>query len=147
MTTIKSFLLASALTAFGGIVMAQDLAPLNSDEEPDRMDWSELTERFGDLPKPTEGTQIGGVSKALTNEYWRSLGEGYKNMTDAQGVGLAYQAAPSEGDQLGQLSIAENMILQGYQGLLVSPQTDNNLQPAMEPPPAGVSRSSTSMTP
>ncbi|ABL68361.1 sugar ABC transporter substrate-binding protein [Paracoccus denitrificans] len=132
MTTIKSFLLASALTAFGGIVMAQDLAPLNSDEEPDRMDWSELTERFGDLPKPTEGTQIGGVSKALTNEYWRSLGEGYKNMTDAQGVGLAYQAAPSEGDQLGQLSIAENMILQGYQGLLVSPQTDNNLQPAME---------------
>ncbi len=54
MTTIKSFLLASALTAFGGIVMAQDLAPLNSDEEPDRMDWSELTERFGDLPKPTE---------------------------------------------------------------------------------------------
>ncbi len=72
------------------------------------------------------------MSKALTNEYWRSLGEGYKNMTDAQGVGLAYQAAPSEGDQLGQLSIAENMILQGYQGLLVSPQTDNNLQPAME---------------
>ena len=132
MIPIKSFLLASAVTAFAGVAMAQDLAPLNSDEEPDRMDWSELSERFGDLPAPAEGTRIGGVSKTLTNEYWRSLGQGYQNVAEAQGVGFAYQAAPSEGDQLGQLSIAENMILQGYQGLLVSPQTDNNLQPAME---------------
>lgn len=132
MIPIKSFLLASAVTAFAGVAMAQDLAPLNSDEEPDRMDWSELSERFGDLPAPAEDTRIGGVSKTLTNEYWRSLGQGYQNVAEAHGVGFAYQAAPSEGDQLGQLSIAENMILQGYQGLLVSPQTDNNLQPAME---------------
>ncbi|WP_322895530.1 MULTISPECIES: substrate-binding domain-containing protein [unclassified Yoonia] len=132
MKTIKTFLMASAMTALAGIAAAQDLAPLNSDEEPDRMDWSELTERFGDMPAIAEGTSVGGVSKTLTNEYWRSLGQGYQNVADALGVGFAYQAAPSEGDQLGQLSIAENMILQGYQGLLVSPQTDNNLQPAME---------------
>lgn len=132
MKTIKTFLMASAMTALAGLATAQDLAPLNSDEEPDRMDWSELTERFGDMPAVAEGTSVGGVSKTLTNEYWRSLGEGYQNVADALGVGFAYQAAPSEGDQLGQLSIAENMILQGYQGLLVSPQTDNNLQPAME---------------
>ena len=42
------------------------------------------------------------------------------------------QAAQSEGDQLGQLSIAETMITQGYKVLLVSPQTDANLQPAIE---------------
>jgi ribose transport system substrate-binding protein len=132
MITIRSFLLASAMTVFVGAAMAQDLAPLNSDEEPDRMDWSELSARFGEMPAPAEGTQVGGVSKTLTNEYWRSLGQGYQNLADAQGVTFAYQAAPSEGDQLGQLSIAENMILQGYKGLLVSPQTDNNLQPAME---------------
>jgi len=132
MTTVKSFLMAGAMTALAGVAMAQDLAPLNSDEEQDRMDWSELTERFGELSAPAEGTRVGGVSKTLTNEYWRSLGEGYQNMADAHGVGFAYQAAPSEGDQLGQLSIAENMILQGFNGLLVSPQTDNNLQPAVE---------------
>lgn len=132
MTPIKTFLLASAMTAVTGAAMAQDLAPLNSDEEPDRMDWSELSQKFGDMPAPAEGTRVGGVSKTLTNEYWRSLGQGYENLEEASGVGFAYQAAPSEGDQLGQLSIAENMILQGYNGLLVSPQTDNNLQPAME---------------
>ncbi|WP_235866693.1 substrate-binding domain-containing protein [Primorskyibacter flagellatus] len=112
--------------------MAQDLAPLNSDEEPDRIDWSQLEATFGAIPTPAEGTKIGGVSKTLTNEYWRSLGEGYKNVADEFGLGFAYQAAPSEGDQLGQLSIAENMILQGYNALLFSPQTDNNLQPALE---------------
>lgn len=132
MISIKSFLLASAVTAFTGAAFAQELAPLNSDTEADRMDWSQLSEQFGELPKPAEGTQVGGVSKTLTNEYWRSLGQGYQNVADAQGVTLAYQAAPSEGDQLGQLQIAESMILQGNKGLLVSPQTDNNLQPAME---------------
>ena len=45
---------------------------------------------------------------------------------------VVYQAAQSEGDQLGQLSIAENLISQGFDALLLSPQTDNNLQPALE---------------
>ena len=45
---------------------------------------------------------------------------------------MVYQAAQSEGDQLGQLTIAEGLITQGYDVLLVSPQTDANLQPMME---------------
>jgi ribose transport system substrate-binding protein len=44
---------------------------------------------------------------------------------------VSYQAAQSEGDQLGQLSIAETMITQGASVLLVSPQTNSNLEPAM----------------
>jgi ribose transport system substrate-binding protein len=111
---------------------AQELAPLNSDAEPDRIDWSELEAQFGPLPAPPEGTRVGGVSKTLTNEYWRSLGEGYQNVADAQGVQLTYQAAQGEGDQLGQLGIAENLITQGFDALLLSPQTDANLQPAVE---------------
>ncbi|MFV0333538.1 MAG: substrate-binding domain-containing protein [Tropicimonas sp.] len=129
---MKSLLVAATLAAVGSITFAQDLAPLNSDEEPDRMDWSELDSRFGPLPAPPEGTSVGGVSKTLINEYWRSIGEGYQNVADRYGVRFAYQAAPNEGDQLGQLSIAENMILQDYKALLFSPQTDNNLQPAVE---------------
>ena len=64
------------------------------------------------------------------------------------GVEVVYQAASNEGDQLGQLSTAENLISQGFSALLFSPQTDNNLQPALEigrEPRA--SRSSTSMMP
>jgi ribose transport system substrate-binding protein len=96
------------------------------------MDWSELATTFGELPETPAGLSIGGVSKTLTNEYWRSLGEGYANVAKAQGIEFVYQAAQSEGDQLGQLSIAENLITQGFDALLFSPQTDANLQPAME---------------
>lgn len=124
--------LVGAFCATASIVSAQDLAPLNSDSEPDRMDWSELESKFGAFPEVAEGTSVGGVSKTLTNEYWRSLGEGYISFAEANGVEVVYQAAQSEGDQLGQLSIAENLITQGFDALLFSPQTDANLQPAME---------------
>ncbi|MAN76199.1 MAG: ABC transporter substrate-binding protein [Rhizobiales bacterium] len=129
---LRSMVLASLFVGVAGVAMAQDLPPLNSDEESDRIDWSALAAEFGDIPAPAEDTSIGGVSKTLTNEYWRSLGEGYENVADQFGITIAYQAAPSEGDQLAQLSIAENMILQGFDALLFSPQTDNNLQPALE---------------
>ncbi|MBB4252017.1 substrate-binding domain-containing protein [Rhizobium sp. BK008] len=123
---------ALAATLCAGIVSAQELKPLNSDSEADRMDWSDLDAKLGALPKLPEGLKVGGVSKTLTNEYWRSLGEGYQTFADKVGVTVAYQAAQSEGDQLGQLTIAEGMVTQGYKVLLVSPQTDANLQPVIE---------------
>ena len=125
--------LAAGLLAVGAIsATAANLAPLNSDTEASRMDWSQLEAKFGAIPKVAPGTKIGGVSKTLTNEYWRSLGEGYASEAKKLGVDMTYQAAQSEGDQLGQLSIAETMIEQGYKALLFSPQTDANLMPAME---------------
>ena len=128
----RLFAAALAATLFAGTATAQELKPLNSDSEPDRMDWSDLEAKFGALPKLVDGLKVGGVSKTLTNEYWRSLGEGYQKFADKVGVTVAYQAAQSEGDQLGQLTIAEGMVTQGYNVLLVSPQTDANLQPVME---------------
>lgn len=129
---IRHLAASCALVLVSGFAQAQDLAPLNSDTEPDRIDWSQLQEQFGDVPAAANGTKIGGVSKTLTNEYWRSLGEGYTAAAQQAGVEVAYQAAASEGDQLGQLSMAENLISQGFNALLVSPQTDSNLQPAVE---------------
>lgn len=126
-------ILAAGVFALGvGTASAQDLSPLNSDSEPDRMDWSELEAKFGPFPAVPEGTRVGGVSKTLTNEYWRTLGEGYANVAEANGVEFVYQAAANEGDQLGQLSIAETLITQGFNALLFSPQTDANLLPAYE---------------
>jgi ribose transport system substrate-binding protein len=129
---LKGALAISALSLTMGLAHAQDLAPLNSDSEVDRMDWSELEAKFGALPAPAAGTKIAGVSKTLTNEYWRSLGQGYQNVADALGLTFVYQAAANEGDQMGQLSIAEDLINQGFVALLVSPQTDANLVPAVE---------------
>ena len=128
---MKSLLLSSVMFLAITATQAQDLKPLNSDTEPDRIDWSQLTAKFGPFPKMPPGTTVGAVSKTLTNEYWRLLGEGYQNFGKKVGVPVSYQAAQSEGDQLGQLSIAETMITQGASVLLVSPQTNANLEPAM----------------
>jgi ribose transport system substrate-binding protein len=129
---MKALLLPTAMLLTLSTVHAQTLKPLNSDTEPDRMDWSQMDAKLGAFPKMPAGTKAGAVSKTLTNEYWRLLGEGYANFGKKVGVPVSYQAAQSEGDQLGQLSIAETMITQGASVLLVSPQTDANLQPAMD---------------
>jgi ribose transport system substrate-binding protein len=123
-------LIASSLLC--STVYAAELAPLQSDTEPDRTDWTQLDTKYGALPKVDKSLKIGGVSKTLTNEYWRSLGQGYQNAAKKYGFTVAYQAAANEDDQLGQLSIAETLISQGFNGLLVSPQTDINLEPALE---------------
>lgn len=124
--------LAAVLPMTAGALMAQTLRPLDPDSEPDRIDWSKVQSTFGPLPRPAAGTKVGAVAKTLTNEYWRSLGAGYKAEGKTAGVPVDLQAAQSESDQLGQLSIAENMLTTGYSVLLVSPQTDANLQPAIE---------------
>lgn len=129
---LKSAIAGMALTLMAGTAFAQELAPLNSDTEKDRVDWSQLEAKYGAFPKIPEGTRAGGVSKTLTNEYWRSLGEGYQKFGEKAGATVAYQAAQSEGDQLGQLTIAEGMVTTGFNVILVSPQTDANLQPVME---------------
>ncbi|MCR9237024.1 MAG: substrate-binding domain-containing protein [Alphaproteobacteria bacterium] len=125
-------LAAGALALNVSTASAQEMTPLNSDSEPDRMDWSELDAKLGAFPAVPAGTRVGGVSKTLTNEYWRTLGEGYANIAKANDIEFVYQAAANEGDQLGQLSIAETLITQGFDALLFSPQTDANLMPAYE---------------
>jgi ribose transport system substrate-binding protein len=131
-TRRSALLCAIAALAMSTVTFAQDLKPLNSDIEPDRMDWSELEAKFGPMPAVEKGMQVGAVAKALTNEYWRSLGEGYTKLGAKLGVTVDLQAGQQENDQLGQLAIAENMLSKGYKILLVSPQTDSNLQPAVE---------------
>lgn len=128
----KSLICAALAAAVSFAAQAADLQPLNSDTEPDRVDWSQLQEKFGDVPAVKEGTRIGGVSKTLTNEYWRTLGEGYQGEAEKYGVFVSYLAAANEDDQLGQLSIAETMLTEGYDAILASPQSDANLQAAFD---------------
>jgi ribose transport system substrate-binding protein len=76
------YFLKSAMTAgvfaLSMCVSHAEIASLNSDADADadRMDCTELEAKFGALAAPAAGTKTGGVSKTLTNEYWRSLGQG-----------------------------------------------------------------------
>lgn len=128
----RSLICAALAAAVSFAANAAQLEPLNSDTEPDRVDWSQLQERFGDVPAVKEGLRVGGVSKTLTNEYWRTLGEGYQSEAAKYNVFVSYLAAANEDDQLGQLSIAETMLTEGYDAILASPQSDANLQAAFD---------------
>ncbi len=132
---VRRYSLAVAFAVVGCVsqsAVAQNLKPLDSDREPDRVAWWQVSETLGALPKAPAATKVGAVAKTLTNEYWRLLGDGYKKAAKKAGVLVDMQAAQSEGDQLGQLAIAENMLSKGYAVLLVSPQSDANLQPAVD---------------
>jgi ribose transport system substrate-binding protein len=127
-----------AALAFGsslalcGAAAAQTATTLNPDRDPSRIDWSQLDGKYGAVPKPPASTRIGGVVKTMINEYWRTLAKGYEAEAAQFGVQVQAQGTQNEQDQLGQLSLAQNMLSQGYAALLLSPITNSNLQPALD---------------
>ncbi|WP_019011664.1 substrate-binding domain-containing protein [Deinococcus aquatilis] len=117
------------LTALlASLATAQTFSP---DTEKSRIESSQLTAKFGPVPKPTIGVQVGGVMKALSNEYWQLLRSGYLKGATKYGVKVDAQAPSNESDQIGQLSMMNTMIGKGYKALLVSPQSDVNLLPGI----------------
>jgi ribose transport system substrate-binding protein len=127
---MKKMLLAAAAVLLPVAALAQDLPPLNPDTDTSRIDWFNL-DKLGAKPD-AHGQHYGVVLKTLTNPYWRQLAEGYRYGAKQDGSRVTVQAAQGESDQIGQLSIMENMIDGGYKGLLISPQTDANLQPSID---------------
>jgi ribose transport system substrate-binding protein len=134
---MKKLLLAASVFFTPMAVFAQGLPPLNPDTDASRINWFDL-QKLGPIPD-AHGQHYGVVLKTLTNAYWRQLADGYKAGGVTDGATVTVQAAQGESDQIGQLSIMENMVDGGYKALLISPQTDANLQPAIaEATKAGV---------
>ena len=63
---LKTTLAVGAFALTLGMAQAQDLAPLNSDSEPDRMDWSELDAKFGAMPGPDPRNLRGKPFQVIT---------------------------------------------------------------------------------
>jgi ribose transport system substrate-binding protein len=111
-----------------GAAAAQTFSP---DTEKSRVASDQLVKQFGAVPKPAAGVQVGGVMKALSNEYWQLLRTGYLKGAARYGVKVDAQAPSNESDQIGQLSMMNTMIGKGYKALLISPQSDVNLLPGI----------------
>ncbi|MHC1771902.1 MAG: substrate-binding domain-containing protein [Flexilinea sp.] len=117
-------------------VLAQDELAFNPDNE-DGVMIEEIRETFGPVPRPEGTILIGAVAKSFTNEYWRTLKEGYEKgqeMCRAAGLDITVdiQSAQDENDEQGQLAILNNMINKKYSALLLSPISDGNLVPGVE---------------
>ncbi len=105
--------------------------PFSTDDASDAADYADLATDLGAF-EGGDAAKIGSVMKFLGNQYWTALAEGQTEQGEVLGATVDVQAAASESDQLGQLNAADTMVQKGYDALLVSPQTDTNLCPAVE---------------
>ena len=54
----------------------QQAEAFNPDSDPNGVDYNEIREKLGAVPKTEEEIKLGSVAKAFENEYWRTLKEG-----------------------------------------------------------------------
>jgi ABC-type sugar transport system substrate-binding protein len=78
-----------------------------------------------------ERYRIGVIVKALSNEFFQIMKDGYEDAGQRYGVEVEVQAASAESDTAGQLAQLEALITKGVDALAVTPLTPNNLTPAL----------------
>lgn len=109
----------------------------NPDQVEDAMTIEDVREQFGEEVPVANGIVFGGVMKSLSNEFWRTLEEGYNEaQSKVQACGSDYSividATTDEADEIGQQTMTSNMVNQGVTAILASPISDSNLTSAVE---------------
>ena len=102
------------------------------DNWPGAVEARDIPARYGPTPKPSRAYRFGVVVKFLGNQYWQLLAEGMRVRAAQLGISLDVQAGASEDDPQGQLDKMNRMVDRRYDAILISPQTDRNLRPAVE---------------
>ena len=135
-----AFVMVLSLTACGGGSgggasdgggTAQDAGEFNPDEAPDAMTIDELRAANG-TEVAVSSAFLGVVMKSLSNEFWRTLEEGYEQAAADAGIEIKVDATTSENDEILQQTMTENFTTQGVDALLMSPISDSNLTSAVE---------------
>ena len=131
MSLMSGMVFAEAVTEAGTENATSET--FNPDTETDAISSDELESKFGsleDLALP-DNIEIGAILKNQANEAWLSLGDGMTSEADKYGASIDIQATRTETDTAGQLSIAETMIQNEYNALILSPLTNECLDSAV----------------
>jgi ribose transport system substrate-binding protein len=94
--------------------------------------YNAIDAELGKLPAPKKHYRFAYVSKTLINEFWQAVKVGADSAAAKEGVTVDTQAAKDESSLTEQLNIAQTMLSGSYDALLISPQSDSNLGPAIE---------------
>ena len=134
MSIIRKVLsIVAAATVLVGVASAAEFNP----DTAKGMDFNEMRSEFKAVPNLNKEIKLGAVAKAFENEYWRTLKLGMETAAGklqdrGYDVYVTVRSSQGEGDEEGQLAIVKNMILRGYDALLLSPISDANLVPGVE---------------
>ncbi len=104
----------------------------NPDKAADAMTIEEIREKNGAEVPVEADKKLGVVMKSLSNEFWRTLQEGYEAAAKDTGLTIDIQATTDESDETGQQTMTEALTTQGVDALLMSPISDSNLTSAVE---------------
>ena len=90
--------------------------------------YAEIAGKREPVRNPARRYRLGAVLKYLGNPYCQRLADGMHEKAVELGVYIDIQAGLTESDHEGQRAVMESMIGRDYDALLVSPQTDINLE-------------------
>ncbi len=98
----------------------------------DKVESSDLEKTFGAVPKPAKELRFAYVTKTLINEFWQDVAAGVKDEAGKYNIKVDVQAAKDESSMIEQLNLAQTMLSQKPDALLLSPQSDSNLAPVIK---------------
>ncbi|KUK64353.1 MAG: Periplasmic binding protein/LacI transcriptional regulator [Desulfotomaculum sp. 46_80] len=92
---------------------------------------SKMLEALAPLPDMGKGEKIGAVAFSMTNPFWVTVEEGYKDAAKEYGVQVDVVAAPNEADENGQAEAFNTLLTKDYDAFAISSMTPFNLVPSV----------------
>jgi ribose transport system substrate-binding protein len=129
-------LLVSATALTGLLLSAPAFAKSSCSAYPSatvpKIESTAIDSKFGPLPAPLQGLHFAYVTKTLINEFWQVVAAGVKADAAKNGIKIDLQAANDESSLIEQLNLAQTVMSQKPDALLLSPESDSNLAPAIQ---------------
>ncbi len=129
-TTLLAASVASLMVA--SVASAADKCSAYPKVATEKVESTDLEKTFGAVPKPAKEMRFAYVTKTLINEFWQDVAAGVKNEAAKYNVKVDVQAAKDESSMIEQLNLAQTMLSQKPDALLLSPQSDSNLAPVIK---------------
>ena len=98
----------------------------------EKVESAALDSQFGPVAKPSHALRFAYVTKTLINEFWQDVAAGVKSEAGKYGIKADVQAAKDESSMVEQLNLAQTVVSQKPDALLLSPQSDSNLVPVIK---------------
>ena len=98
----------------------------------EKIESAALESQFGPVAKPGRELRFAYVTKTLINEFWQDVAAGVKSEAGKNGIKVDVQAAKDESSMVEQLNLAQTVVSQKPDALLLSPQSDSNLVPVIK---------------
>ena len=98
----------------------------------DKIESKDVEAKFGAVPAPKKDLHFAYVTKTLINEFWQDVASGIQKEAAKYNIKVDIQAAKDESSLSDQLNLAQTMLSNKPDALLLSPQSDSNLAPAIE---------------